>query len=273
MGRLVDYLLERDPSHLAYINLFPTYAVPEQLEVPDYQTYLNTFIETCKPPVLSYDHYAFMEDGSFSEGYFTNLEVMRKTALKHDLPFWNIVQGLGALNFREPTHTDLRFQAYTSLAYGARGIAWFKYNPTITGNFRGAPLDAFGNETQTWKWMQNVNLQIEKLAPTLLRLKSERVYHFGSVPAGCSGPDEASFVKAIGGPVLVGDFTGDDGSQYVFAVNKSLTSSIFCAPEYRQPVAKVELINAYTGQPIDFVGEMCWLAPGQGALLKLHQAK
>ena len=31
LGRLVAYLRERDPAHLAYINLFPTYATNEQL--------------------------------------------------------------------------------------------------------------------------------------------------------------------------------------------------------------------------------------------------
>ena len=32
-GRLVSYLKQRDPAHLAYINLFPTYANQEQLGV------------------------------------------------------------------------------------------------------------------------------------------------------------------------------------------------------------------------------------------------
>ena len=31
LGKLVAYLRQRDPAHLAYINLFPTYANNEQL--------------------------------------------------------------------------------------------------------------------------------------------------------------------------------------------------------------------------------------------------
>ena len=31
------------------------------------------------------------------------------------------------------------------------------------GNYRGAPVDQFGNETPSWHNMQNVNLQIQKL--------------------------------------------------------------------------------------------------------------
>ena len=84
----------------------------------------------------------------------------------------------------------MRFQVYTSLAYGARGLAYFKYFTPAVGNFRGGPIDQFGNETPMWHAMRHVNLQIGKLAPTLLKLKSDRVYHFGNVPAGCTGPDD-----------------------------------------------------------------------------------
>lgn len=31
LGKLVDYLRRRDPAHLAYVNLFPTYANNAQL--------------------------------------------------------------------------------------------------------------------------------------------------------------------------------------------------------------------------------------------------
>lgn len=272
LAKVAAVVKELHPGAWPYINLFPTYAVPAQLEVPDYQTYLDTFVETCKPTILSYDHYAFMEDGSFSEAYFTNLEIMRKTAIKHDLPFWNIIQGLGALHFRVPTHDDLRFQVFTSLAYGARGIAWFQYRVANVGNFRGSAVDQFGTETPTWPRLRNVNLQIEKLGPTLLKLKSDRVYHCGeTVPPGCSGPDANSLVKAIAGPMLVGEFTHEDGTRYVMIVNKSLTGSHYCAPQFREPVSKVEWISNFTGEPTAFTGEMCWLAPGQGALLKLNQ--
>jgi hypothetical protein len=269
LEKVASVVRELHPGVWPYINLFPTYAEAWQLETKDYETYLEQFIATCHPPVLSYDHYAFMEGGGFSQAYYTNLEVMRRVALKHNLPFWNIVQGLGALNFREPTHTDLRMQAYTSLAYGVHGLAWFKYSSSTTGNFRGAPIDGFGNETQTWKWMQNVNLQIAALGPTMLKLKSDRVYHFGTVPPGCSGPDEHSLVKTIGGPMLVGDSTHEDGTRYVMIVNKDFNGSVPAGPQFRDSYKKVEQVSSYSGDVIGFEGEQRWLAPGQGVLLKL----
>ncbi|HEY7115889.1 MAG TPA: hypothetical protein VH475_04855 [Tepidisphaeraceae bacterium] len=194
---------------------------------------------------------------------------MRDRAARLDVPFWNIVLSVAHFNYREPSAADLRFEVYTSLAYGARGIAYFTYFAPQSGNYRMAPIDQFGHETDTWRSMQNVNLQVAQLAPTLLKLKSDRVYHFGKVPAGCNGPDGQSLVKACGGNMLVGDFTHEDGSHYVMCVNKDFTANVPCQPQFRQPVKRLEMVSPYTGRLTPFEGEQVWLAAGQGVLLKL----
>jgi hypothetical protein len=269
LAKVSGPIQELHPGAWPYINLFPNYATPGQLAAPDYDTYLEKFVETCHPPILSYDHYAPFEGGGLRGEYFANLESVRRAAVKHHLPFWNIILATAHFNYREPSPADLRFQVYTSLAYGARGIGYFKYFAPSIGNYRLAPVDQFGHETPTWRAMQNVNLQIAKLAPTLLKLTSDRVYHFGDVPAGCAKPDESSLVAAIDGPILVGDFTHEDGSKYVFVVNKDFAASRPGFPKFRKSPAKVELVSPYSGDLTPFEGEQVWLAPGQGALLKL----
>jgi hypothetical protein len=260
---------ELHPGVWPYINLFPNYADVSQLGAATYDEYVEKFIEACHPPVLSYDHYAILEGGGMRGEYFANLESIRRAAIKHDLPFWQIVSSLACLNYREPSPADMSFQTYTSLAYGARGIAYFKYFSPAVGNFRGGPIDQFGNESPMWHTMQHINLQVGKLAPTLLKLKSDHVYHFGTVPAGCTGPDENCLVEAIAGQMLVGDFTHADGGRYVLIVNKDLANSIPCHPKFRKPIKAIELISSYSGTATPYEGEQCWLAPGQGVLLKL----
>lgn len=269
LATVASIVKEQHPGAWPYINLFPNYATPGQLGAPDYDAYLERFVEVCRPPVISYDHYALLHDGTLRDGYFANLESVRRVSGKRDLPFWNIVLAAAHFDYREVSAADLRFQIYTSLAYGARGIAYFKYFAPKVGNYRAAPVDQFGHETPTWAAMQNVNLQVTQLAPTLLKLKSDRVYHFGPVPTGCVGRDESSLVKAIDGPMLVGDFTHADGSRYVLVVNKDFGASVPCQPQFRQPPSKLELVSPYTGQLVPFTGEQIWLAPGQGSLLKL----
>src|SRR5258708_6224133 len=84
LGKLVAYLREKDPAHLAYINLFPTYASNEQLgntgeKVAAYQTHLREYVEIVKPGLLSYDHYQFTAKGD-SADYFLNLALIRRAA-------------------------------------------------------------------------------------------------------------------------------------------------------------------------------------------------
>jgi hypothetical protein len=260
---------ELHPGAWPYINLFPNYCPPFALGTANYEEYVEKFVEQCKPTILSYDHYALMAGTAIRPHYFANLETMRRAGLKHKLPFWNIVLASAHFNYREVTEADFRFQAYTSLAYGARGLAYFKYFTPAVGNYRNGPVDQFGHETPTWRVMQHVNLQIAKLADTLLKLSSDRVYHFGDVPEGCTGPDEKSLVKAVRGPMVVGDFTHEDGSRYVMIVNKNLTASVTPRPEFREAVAKLQFVSPYNGTLGDYSGEQIWLAPGAGVLLKL----
>ncbi len=262
-------LRELAPGKWPYINLFPNYAIDEQLGTKGYADYLDKFIATCHPPILSYDHYTLMEGGSMRERYFENLEQMRAAALKAKIPFWNIVQSTAALDFREVSAADLRFQAFTTLAYGARGLSWFTYLSSPTGNFRGAPIDQFGNENPSWRWMQQANLQVLKLTPTMLKLTSDRVYHFGKLPPGTHAPDDKSLVSALDPNMLASDFTHEDGSRWVMIVNRDLANSHYCSPTFRAPPKKLQKLNSFHGQLTSFEGEDRWLAPGHGFLLKL----
>src|SRR5205807_10458962 len=139
--------------------------------------YLDKFIATCHPPIISYDHYALLDNGGLRDEYWQNLEQVRAAAKKAHADFWNIVLSCAHFSYREPTHADLRFEAYSTLAYGGRGLAYFTYFAPPVGGYRAAPIDQFGHETPTWHNLQNINLQIQKLAPTLLQLKCDDVYH------------------------------------------------------------------------------------------------
>jgi hypothetical protein len=140
------------------------------------------------------------------------------------------------------------------------------------GNYRLAPIDQFGNPTPTWYFMQNVNLQIQKLAPTLLQLTSDDVYHIGKIPGGCKGPPTNSLVTGVSGnDFVVGEFTHRDGSRYVMIVNKNFGRSIPCSPQFRKPPRRLQQVSPYSGALTAFEGEQVWLAPGQGVLLKLDE--
>lgn len=65
LGAIVARLKEKDPAHVAYINLFPNYATPEMLKTADYREYLLRYINEVKPAFISYDHYHFLVPKEF----------------------------------------------------------------------------------------------------------------------------------------------------------------------------------------------------------------
>jgi len=157
LAKVTAALHEKAPGKWPYINLFPIEVAPKDLGAKSYDDYIDLFVAACHPPILSYDHYALMEDGSLRPDYWSNLLAMRNASLRHNIPFWDIVQSNAHFDVREPTPADLRFQAYSTLAYGARGIAYFTYYAPRTGNHRAAPVDQFGHKTPTWDNLRNVN--------------------------------------------------------------------------------------------------------------------
>ncbi len=271
LEKVASVVREQAPGKWAYINLFPNYADPSQLAAKNYEEYLEKFVATCKPPIISYDHYGLMEDGSLRSGYWKNLEQVRAAALKAKTPFWNIVLAVAHFDYREVTAADFRLQAYSTMAYGGRGIAYFKYFTPAVGNYRAGPIDQYGNQTPTWDALRNVNQQIARLAPTLMKLRSDRVYHFGEVPAGCRRADEKSLLSGAGNEnLMAGDFTHHDGSRWVMIVNRDVARSHPCLPQFRNSPKRVQMMSPYLGELMVFEGEHRWLTPGHGVLLKLE---
>jgi hypothetical protein len=271
LAKIAALLREMAPGKWPYINLFPNYADQNQLGAPTYPEYLRQFCDVCRPMTLSYDHYALMDNGALREGYWQNLEQVRAAARSNGVPFWNIVLAVAHFNYRELSAADVRFQVYSTLAYGARGIAYFTYFSTEFGNSRMAPIDQFGHPTATWGYLQNANFQIAALAPTLLQLTSDDVYHLSNVPTGCHGSTNNDLIKSTeAGDFMVGDFTHRDGSRYVLMLNKDVRQSVPCVPRYRIAPKRVQFVSPYNGRLSDFAGENCWLAPGQGVLLKVE---
>lgn len=260
-----------DPDSCAYINLFPNYATSEQLGSVDYEHHLDAYVKTVRPRFISYDHYALMEGGILRAGYFENLESVRRVALRHQIPFWNIVLSNSHFNYAEPSPAGFRFQLYTTLAYGGRGISYFTYFAPTTGNYRLAPIDQFGNKTATWEMLRHLNFQIHHLGPTYLKCKSINVFHHDDDAAGRRTPKTSRLLCELGGgSLLVGEFEGPNQQPFVMLVNKSLQHSFHFHVRFKK-AGTIKMINAYTGRCEPWAGENNWLAAGQGMFLCLER--
>ncbi len=190
LGRLVAYLRERDPAHLAYINLLPTYANNAQLGTPGdtvaaYKEHLRQYIDVVKPGLISYDHYHFAADGD-GDQYFLNLAMIRRAAVDAGLPFLNIVQGCSWVPaMRAPTADELRWLVYTTLAYGGQGISYFVYYyQAFYRPDAGMFTTPDGKPTATYRAAKLLNHEFVAIATELGKLRSLGAYHAGMIPRG-----------------------------------------------------------------------------------------
>lgn len=196
LGKLVAYLRERDPAHLAYINLFPTYANNEQLgvkgdKVPAYREHLRQFVDVVKPGLVSWDHYQFAVAGDNPE-YFLNLALVREAVASRDLPILQIIQACTwTPSMRVPTGDEMRYLVYTTLAYGSQGISYYVYcHPGHTG---GIALPD-GTPTPIYHALKPLNRQFVAIATQTQPLRWLGAYHAGMSPPGSQPlPKDAAF--------------------------------------------------------------------------------
>ena len=104
--------------------------------------------------------------------YLQNLQLVSKAAHDNGLPFTNIVQGgvLAGQNppWRCPNSNELRYLVYSTLAYGAQGISYFRYSGMSEG---GLQPNADGTPTAVYTALTPLNHQFVNIAKQTQSLK------------------------------------------------------------------------------------------------------
>jgi hypothetical protein len=249
LGAINQYLLKKDPKRLPLINLLPNY-VDEKYIGMTYEKYVEQFCATVRPRLVCYDHYALFERVE-RDGYFANMETIRRNALKYDAGMGFIFQCTPHGTYRDPSETDLRWQVNTGLAYGCKALLYFTYfTPTdADSNFHNGILDAKGNRTPHFAMAKSINGELKKLSSTLIRLTSTAVYHTAPVPSGCTAlPADAPILVKEGGPLVLGFFKHTDGSQWAIIVNRDLHKPTATMLRFDPKTKGIEELSSQTGK-------------------------
>ena len=255
LGRLVAYLRQRDPAHLAYINLFPTYATNAQLGtkgdvVTAYQEYLLSYVEQVNPSLISYDHYQLKLKGD-GDQYFLNLAMIRRAAQEAGVPFLNIVQACtwAPDAMRIPNANEVRYLVYSTLAYGAQGISYYVY---AHPNHYGSLVSLDGTPGPLYHAVKSYSREFVAIARELQPLRSLGVYHTSMHEPGCEPlPPEASFhLDPIPSPVsargfLLGFFGATARPTHAVLVNLDYTTEVQAS---LAGPGELELFDATTAQ-------------------------
>lgn len=257
LAEVVAYLKEKDPAHPGYINLLPTYGRDfNVLGTKTYEEHVRKFAETVKPFAISYDHYHFTHHGDRAD-FFENLDTVRKVALEHKLPFWNIVLTTQHFDYRHLGEPELRFEAMQTLAYGGKGLLWFTYwspqGPANPGTWKHAIVDEHGKRDPHYDMIKQINADVLAIGGELLPATSTVAYQIGveKQPPATTPPPEDPPVQldpATKARLTVGLFTSPDGKTLCVLANLDYKQPADAAVSVRADHSSIESFDPDSGQ-------------------------
>lgn len=192
------------------------------------------------------------------------------------------MQSIGvAGNLRRPNADELRFSAYSILAYGIKIPVWFTYWTPVSSSetFTAAIVDATGVKTDLYTPFQLLNAEIKEVGKTLMKLDAIAVYHSdASLPADAAAIPSSFMVQPMdtAANIIMTYFINPaDGSKYVMIVNKSLSKILKAVFSTDKAITNVQSISKANGETItvDFNPVMhqftASFLPGEGILFPL----
>ena len=123
---------------------------------------------------MSFDHYALnIGEGSLGDTYYSNIDLVRSKTLAQRMPFWMIIQaGKVGKNTRMPSEKEERWNVWSALAGGSKGISYFCYwDPWDSAEDPDADVAMVhkdGEKTAKYYEIQRINSDIKTIGKKLL---------------------------------------------------------------------------------------------------------
>ena len=184
--------LQRQIGTFTSMNLLP---ITDMEKKDDYIDYVEEYLETIKPTVLSYDKYPFETANRGREDeYFWNLGLMREYAIEHKIPLWSAMQCGDQWNLTTdtekywPNEGEFNWQVNTNLAFGTKGVQYYSLleypgsaeaETEMFDTYRSGLIGVLGNKTQWWYYAQKVNQHIAAIDHILMNSVNKGVLATG----------------------------------------------------------------------------------------------
>jgi len=286
LAEVVEELHKLDPDHVAFINLFPNYAssdlnqTPSQLQTDTYDRYLDRYLHTVKPGVLSWDHYHFTTNGD-RPGFLGNLYAAQRAAAgtSPPTPFWQIVLSVQHGPYRALTEGELRYEAMQTLVFGGSGLAYFTYwlpnDPSFT--WSNSIRNRDGTPGPLYEPVKHVNAEVKTLAKYLYGASLVSTFQTGELPADAHANAGDVPIRVPGaGNTSVGFFRGAGGYAMAFITNRDYKNPATVTVSLNVGKHEVELLDlaankwkkAGTSAPDGNTLVEVPLGPGGGGLIR-----
>lgn len=221
------------PKQFCYLNLYPNYAsvaentsdrVVSQLGTTTYAEHVEEYCKNVPLDYISFDYYVYSTRNVM--GFLENLRIVADAARRYGRSLWFIPQ----VNSNRPVEwtslNRLRFQAFTSMAFGTDVITWACWT---AGWWENQVLDKDGNKTEQYEKLKKVNAEIATLGEVYSKYRCTATHFVGLEAnetlqqAPVSELNNGYFMglrSDSGMPLVVGDMTGrsNDSAKAVFVV-------------------------------------------------------
>ncbi|MBO6160880.1 MAG: hypothetical protein J6O01_05310 [Bacteroidales bacterium] len=225
-GKVLEKAEEVFPNQFAFINLHPYYApgpreggypVKGALGTSSYEDYIDRYCKNVPADYLSYDFY-YLQPAAGVQKAYANLRIVADACLQTGRDMWITCQ----VNSLDPkawvSLGQLRFQAFSSFAFGAQCFTWACYT---AGWWDNQVVDKDGNKTQQYDKLKTVNAEIHRLGKRYMkytRKTTTGVGFDGTDMLKGTGVDNVKVYEdgvfaglTAGCPLLVGQMDARDG--------------------------------------------------------------
>lgn len=199
-GQVMDYVDRAFPNQFPYLNLYPNYAsvsqnnaqeTVNQLGTATYEEHIQKYCQSIPADYLCYDFYLYSINVT---KHYENLRVVAEACRRTGRSMWIVLQ----VNSHRPdqwmSENNLRFQAYSALAFGAENIIWACYT---AGWWHNQVLDDRGRKTEQYEKLKKINAELRTLGETYMKYRCVST-HF----LGFEGHPDLSAVKQSSIPSL-----------------------------------------------------------------------
>ena len=244
LGEVFAYLVEKDPEHPTYVNLYPNYCPQHGLGTATYDEYIQQWLKIVRPAILSYDHYHFRN--KFDQpGFFANLHTVRRESLKSGVPFWQIALLINHFDYRSPNEAEKRFEAMQTLVFGGKGFMYFTYWQPVK-DWGEAIFQMDGRRTKHYDEVKRINHDVQAIGKYLLKAKSVDVWEYGQ--AGDRTNTEKDIVRFDGPNITVGQFEAAVNVRYVMFANRDYRKPAETSVTIDTDGKTLEQLNKQTGE-------------------------
>lgn len=199
-GQIFERVSAGFEGKIPYLNIYPSYAVKgsntrqeidEQLGTEDYSAYIKAFCENVASDYICFDYYLYSADIS---GLYETLCVVSDACLRCDRQMWMVLQVNSHQEDVWLSTDQLRFQAYSAMAFGAEVLTWACYT---AGWWYNHVLDKQGNKTEQYEKLKTVNTEIHALSDEYMKYHHTATYFVGDFTEEELGKCDRSVTKEL----------------------------------------------------------------------------